>query len=390
MLRGHDVTVIALDCATHRDFDSNIPAGLPPDEVLNGVRVLRVSAGRGWLQRFHQWWIRQPGGWRTSAWLLGKHFDYGLGTPSGVRMLVPLLRIDVDVISSTNWYHGTAFWAHLAARIRRIPHVAIPVLHIAQEWSANPVYPRLLAALAGVIVNTDAEGDFVRERGARFTTVGGGGVEPSLFRNADGRFIRDRLGIGNRLVVGFVGRQDGTKGVPTLIDAMRLVWRQAPDAVLLLAGQKAHRSHSVSEKLQALSDAEGKNVFLVDDFDDEEGPSIMAACDILALPSVEESFGMVLIEAWMCGRPVIAADIPSTRCIVDPGVDGWIVKPFDAGDLAARILELFANPEQRAALGQRGREKVLARYTWDKVTDAWEGALRRAGQVREAGVNPGA
>jgi glycosyltransferase involved in cell wall biosynthesis len=148
--------------------------------------------------------------------------------------------------------------------------------------------------------------------------------------------------------------------------------------VLLLAGQKAHRSAEVSEKLQSLSTAEARNIFLVDDFDDKDGPSIMAACDILALPSVEESFGMVLIEAWMSGRPVIAADIPSTRCIVDPGVDGWIVKPFDAGDLADRILELFANPEQRAAFGQRGREKVLARYTWDKVTDAWEEAFRKA------------
>jgi glycosyltransferase involved in cell wall biosynthesis len=52
-------------------------------------------------------------------------------------------------------------------------------------------------------------------------------------------------------------------------------------------------------------------------------------------------------------------------------MDGWLVKPFDAVELAAKILDLFADPQKRAMFGERGRAKVLARYTWDRVTDAW-------------------
>ena len=59
----------------------------------------------------------------------------------------------------------------------------------------------------------------------------------------------------------------------------------------------------------------------------------MDACDLLALPSIEDSFGMVMIEAWMCGKPVIGADIASTRCIIDDGINGWLVKPFDPATL---------------------------------------------------------
>jgi glycosyltransferase involved in cell wall biosynthesis len=158
---------------------------------------------------------------------------------------------------------------------------------------------------------------------------------------------------------------------------MHIVWQQRPDAVLLMAGQRAHRDPTVIEMLDVLSPADRRKVVLIDDFADDEGPAIMDACDLLALPSVEESFGLVMIEAWMCGKPVIGADIASTRCIIDHGIDGWVVKPFDPDDLAARILELLADPLMRHSFGRRGRDKVLSRYTWDQVTDTWENTFRQ-------------
>jgi glycosyltransferase involved in cell wall biosynthesis len=169
---------------------------------------------------------------------------------------------------------------------------------------------------------------------------------------------------------------DRIKGVPTLIDAMRIVWEHAPQTVLLLAGPRSHRDRATSDKLHALSDSERQRVLLIDDFADKEGPSIIEACDLLAQPSVEEAFGLVLLEAWLCEKPVIGADIPATRCLVDHGSDGWLVAPFDAAELAARITSLLADPETRAAFGCRGRAKVLSRYTWESITDIWEATYR--------------
>ena len=193
---------------------------------------------------------------------------------------------------------------------------------------------------------------------------------------------RARHGIGDRPVVGFVGRQDTLKGVPTLIEAMHTVWRHVPNAMLLMAGQRAHREPAVTKMLAELCAADRAKVVLIDDFADEDGPSIMDACDLLALPSVEESFGLVMIEAWMCGKPVIGGDIASTRCIIEPGVDGWTATPFDSANLAAKILDLLADPAKRAQFGQRGRAKVLSRYTWDRVTDAWEATFQKAAAAK--------
>jgi glycosyltransferase involved in cell wall biosynthesis len=145
-----------------------------------------------------------------------------------------------------------------------------------------------------------------------------------------------------------------------------------------MAGQSAHRDKNVNAAIAALCPENRGKVVLIDNFADGDLPSIMDACDVLTLPSVEESFGLVMLEAWVCGKAVIGADIASTRCIIEPGVDGLTVKPFDAEDLCAKIMALIADPAKRARFGERGREKVLARYTWDKVTNAWEAAFKRA------------
>jgi glycosyltransferase involved in cell wall biosynthesis len=297
-------------------------------------------------------------------------------------MVIPLARLKADVVTSVNWYFGSSYWACPPRRFRHAPRVAIPVLHIAQEWTNNPIYSGMLRDCDAVIVCTDAERDFVQARGGREIAVAGAGVDPSCFECRDGARIRARYGIGDRPVVGFVGRQDTPKGVPTLIDAMRIVWRHSPDAMLLIAGQRAHREAVVATKINELSPADRARVVLVDDFADADGPSIMDACDVLALPSVEESFGMVMIEAWMCGKPVIGADIASTRCIIEPGVDGSTVTPFDSADLAEKILELLGDPAKRVAFGERGRAKVLSRYTWEHVTDVWEATLQSAAATR--------
>lgn len=374
--RGHDVTVLTFNAATARDFSIAGGAGLASREVLNGVRVIRVDPFGGRLRRAHEWALRQRGGWRLSRWLFGEDM-WPLWQPSGFSLLAPLARLRADVITSASWHFGCSFWSIPPRGLRAVPRVAIPILHIEREWANNPRYPRMLQDCDATIVLTDAEREFVERLGAKSVSVTGAGVDPERYSRRDGATIRRRFNLDSRPVVGFVGRQDTLKGVPTLIDAMQIVWSTTPDAVLLLAGQSAHREPRVTEMIAALSPAHRPKVILIDDFADSDGPSILEACDIVTLPSVEESFGMVMIEAWMSGKPVIGGNIASTRCIIDPGVDGWVVTPFDANDLAARILDLISHPQRRADFGERGRAKVLARYTWDRIADAWEAIFRK-------------
>jgi glycosyltransferase involved in cell wall biosynthesis len=380
--RGHQVTVLTFDCASQRDLGSPTGAGLPAAEWLNGVRILRHSPSGGALGRLHRWWRRRRGGYRTSEWLLGKDWEFLTGRPSGMAMLGPILDLRPSVVVGINWCFGVAYWTALAARLGRFPHVAIPVMHFERPWAQREVYRTLLRRSHAAIALTEPEAEFFRSRGARHTVVAGAGVDPSRFTAPEGAAVRARLGLGTSPVVGFVGRQDILKGVPTLIEAMRIVWQSAPDAMLLLAGPAGHRDHHVTAALEALDPLLRGRIRFLDDFADSDTPSIMAATDLLAQPSVEDGFGLVLVEAWMCERPVIGADIAATRMVIDHGRDGWLVQPFQPVELAGRILQLLGDRGMRRAFGRAGREKVLARYTWDRVTDRWEDTYRRAVEGR--------
>jgi glycosyltransferase involved in cell wall biosynthesis len=103
--------------------------------------------------------------------------------------------------------------------------------------------------------------------------------------------------------------------------------------------------------------------------------SLVAASDLLVLPSRHEAFGTVFLEAWALGTPVVGADIPSVREVL--GAGGLVFRPDDAGDMAARIDEALGDPGRRRALAARGREQVLGRHTWDRVGAAVRDAYAR-------------
>jgi glycosyltransferase involved in cell wall biosynthesis len=80
-----------------------------------------------------------------------------------------------------------------------------------------------------------------------------------------------------------------------------------------------------------------------------------------------EAFGMVLIEAMACGKPVIASNLPGVRSVVNDGEDGLLVEPGNVADLAAKIRQLLDDPQRRQEMGKRGRAKVERKYAWDAI-----------------------
>jgi glycosyltransferase involved in cell wall biosynthesis len=319
-------------------------------------------------------WRQSPGAWRLSQWLSGDAGAYRLGPPAVRRIPAAVASGDFELVLSMNWYLGAAWWAAKAARRLGLPHLASPLLHISSPWADRDAIRALIREADGLIVNTEAEREFVAARGARRAWSAGVGVEATPTDPDGAAQFRVRHGLDDRPVVAFVGRQDAGKGVPTLMAAMELVRQRYPRAVLMLAGRRRHRSAEVEAIIASLPpDVRGK-LLLQDDFSDDELPAILGAADLLALPSREESFGIAFLEAWLAERPVIGADIPAIRQVVRDGVDGLLAAPGDSADLAARILWLLDHREEATRFGQRGRQRVLTEFSWDRVTDTWESA----------------
>jgi glycosyltransferase involved in cell wall biosynthesis len=111
-------------------------------------------------------------------------------------------------------------------------------------------------------------------------------------------------------------------------------------------------------------------------------PEVMAALDVLALPSLRsEASSQVIPQALAVGTPVIATSIGGSPELIEDGVTGRLVPPGDAGALAAAIVATLRDPEAARAMARRGQAAVLARYSLDatmtRTTAVYEELLRR-------------
>lgn len=370
--RGHCVTVLTMDAGRLPDLLRTTGSGLPPREVHNGVQIMRFPPGGGWPGRAMRVLTKPRGATRSFRAVSAHWSELFLTTPSAVGLIPNLARDRADLVLSASWWSSIPLMGVAIGHARRIPVVALPLLHTAQPWSSRKILRAMSRRCTSTVALTPSEASFQEALGSPDAHVIGCGIDPHWGDSADGISVRERLNLGDRPVVGFIGRQDAGKGTPTVVDAMRIVWRSRPDAVLLLAGMSAHRDAATVASISRLSTAERGRVVECSDFADGEAPSIVAACDLLAQPSREESFGLVLLEAWLMGRPVIGADIPATRDLVVDGDDGLIVPPSSPVTLADAILRLIGAPELRRRMGDRGRDKVLSRYSTQEMLDRWE------------------
>jgi phosphatidylinositol alpha-1,6-mannosyltransferase len=95
---------------------------------------------------------------------------------------------------------------------------------------------------------------------------------------------------------------------------------------------------------------------------DRELHEAYARASVFAMPSNKEGFGIVYLEAWQHGLPVICSSVGASSEIVSDGVDGYVVDPTNVSALADRLHQLLTEPELAKAMGERGRQKVERKY----------------------------
>jgi glycosyltransferase involved in cell wall biosynthesis len=206
------------------------------------------------------------------------------------------------------------------------------------------------------------------------------GWDPKL----DGHPIRREFGIPTDApLLASVSRLFRQKGQPELIRALALVRRDLPDVWLLIVGADAFgsREGSFTEELKVLARQFGVADRIVFAGERSDIPRIMAACDVFALPSLEEPFGLVFLEAMAMQRPVVALDDGGTPEVVDHGRSGLLSPAQDIDTLAKNILTLLKDGELRARFGVHGRARVLEHFTAQRMA-------RDAGATYEAILNP--
>jgi glycosyltransferase involved in cell wall biosynthesis len=161
-----------------------------------------------------------------------------------------------------------------------------------------------------------------------------------------------------------VARQYPRKHVADLLRAMPLVRRIVPRAHAVIVGDGPE--HAVLQRL-AVELQLGDSVQLLGSIPDDLAVArLYRSADLFCLPSVQEGFGIVFLEAMASGLPIVATRAAAIPEVVPDGQVGKLVSPGNITDLAESIAELLANPTRRKEMGTAGKEHVM-RYDWDTV-----------------------
>lgn len=197
-------------------------------------------------------------------------------------------------------------------------------------------------------------------------------VDPSMWDPAtDGSVLRRELGISDDAkVLASVSRLFHWKGQRELLQAFARVRNRVPNAVLLIVGADApHEGTSFTEELKALARELGVAPYVHFTGARSDVARVMAACNVYTMPSFEEPFGLVFLEAMAMGKPVVGIDNGGTPEVVAHGETGLLSPPWDVPALAQNIVRLLDEPALAERMGQRGRERVLSQFNPERMAE---------------------
>ena len=287
-----------------------------------------------------------------------------------------------------------------AARLRRKPFVVslhggvfdVPAAErelMLQPIANKPEWGKLFGALFGsrrILEDADqvicvvqselekAKGQLGHDRIAYLPN----GVDCAKFAAGDGPAFRARHHIptGAFLVLN-VSRIDAQKNQVLLIEAFARFGAAQPDAFLVLVGPETQpayaaklrdciAAHGLAERVRILPGLRHDNPDLVNAYH---------ACDVFVLPSMHEPFGIVVLEAWSAGRPVIVNHVGGLKALVRHGENGLFINPVGdstAAALAAQLECVAGSPTLAQRLGDNGRQEARSRYDWSRIAGQLE------------------
>jgi phosphatidylinositol alpha-1,6-mannosyltransferase len=179
--------------------------------------------------------------------------------------------------------------------------------------------------------------------------------------------FRAELGWSGRQVILTVGRLQQRKGHDRLIEALAHLRQQYPQVLYAVCGDGEERP--TLERLIAQHQLQS-HVQLLGEVADERLRQCYQQCDLFALPNRAvgqdiEGFGMVLLEAQACGKPVLAGDSGGTRETLQPGVTGWIADCSEVAPLYRALADALSDPLRLEIMGVAARKWVREHFDWD-------------------------
>ena len=255
--------------------------------------------------------------------------------------------------SVDSWLGGLAARS-LGLPVVRSRHVTIPI--------RSPLVYRLAHR---VVASGDRAAQLVRDAGVPAERVVAitAGVDLDRFHpDVSGKAVRAELGLSGPLV-GLVANLRGSKGHRFFLEAAQEVLREAPATRFLVVGGGVG-----FDDIRCRIDGLGLSGQVRMLGFRRDIPEVMAALDVLALPSVKsEATSQVILQALAVGTPVVATTVGGSPEVIRDGLTGRLVPPADGSALARAILELLRDPVRARAMARAGQSEIRASQSMDAV-----------------------
>jgi len=165
----------------------------------------------------------------------------------------------------------------------------------------------------------------------------------------------------------FVKPSEPRKGLHHLLEALPLVLEEVPEAELVVAGAKP--SGNYGKYIQNLLDKYhiSAKVVLTGEVSFDDLVSLYLSSHLVVVPSSYEGFGIVVLEAGICAKPVIASNIGGLNEAVVDGETVFLVDVKDASVLARTIIRVLLSSRLQRQLGGNARRRILEDFTWDRI-----------------------
>ncbi len=209
------------------------------------------------------------------------------------------------------------------------------------------------------------------------------GVEPSLFSSGDGKAFRIKNNIpAEAYVMLTVGRIDPQKNQLSLVKIFNDICMINDSAHLVIIGPVTNQGYYDKIMRQVTSLGLDSRITVIPGLDANSADLCNAyhSADLFILPSIHEPFGIVILEAWASGLPVVASRIGGIPSFVLHREDGILFEPNNSPDMLEAIRFVMDNPEEAKKISIEGKKKAVTQFSWDIITnrliEIYEEAIR--------------
>jgi D-inositol-3-phosphate glycosyltransferase len=305
---------------------------------------------------------------------------------TGVLEFTENKKLKYDVIHSHYWMSGVAgrelknIWdipmihmfhtlGLMKQRVARSPEEAEGEYRIQGEREVLKTADRIVAATQAEL----AQLQWLYQADARKITIIPPGVDVSRFYPISADEAKEFIGVPPcEQMLLFVGRLEPLKGIDTLIKAIALMRQRGVYVCLSVIGGEIENgvedTNAELIRLKSMREEAGVDdlVTFLGQRSQDTLPYYYSAAEVVVVPSLYESFGMVALEAMACGKPVVASQVGGLAFLVQDGITGFTVPVDDPQALAERLTELIQDVELKQRMGAQAAA-IAHDFGWERI-----------------------